>query len=100
MIGGMSPVEKDVVPYALVMGERANLAGMNLVGLKRRNFSREEIGMLKDAFDKIFYPKDFSLSFEQRINNVKAEYINSEAVRQLVEFLEAETSRSFCMPRS
>lgn len=100
MIGGMSAVEKDVVPFATIMGERAYLAGMNLVGLKRRNFSREEITLLKDAFDILFYPKDFSLNFEQRVDLVKSKFTDSDAVNNLLEFLQSETSRSFCMPKS
>src|SRR5262249_7137869 len=46
-IGGMAAVEKDVIPYGMVMGERANLAGLNLVGLKRRNVARESIHALR-----------------------------------------------------
>ena len=54
MIGGMSGVESDVIPYGLVMGQRANLAGLNLVGMKRHNIEREEIHALRNFFKKIF----------------------------------------------
>lgn len=54
MIGGMSGVEQDVIPFGLVMGERASLVGLNLVGLRRANLSREEIDGLRDAYESLF----------------------------------------------
>jgi len=54
MIGGMSGVEQDVIPYGLVMGDRATLMGLNLVGLRRSNLSREEIDGLRKAFETLF----------------------------------------------
>lgn len=50
MIGGMSGVESDVIPYGTVMGERASLAGLNLIGMKRNNLPREEIHALRNFF--------------------------------------------------
>ena len=54
MIGGMAGVVADVIPYGSVMGERAHLAGLNLVGLKRRGAGREEIHGLRAAFAEMF----------------------------------------------
>jgi UDP-N-acetylglucosamine acyltransferase len=54
MIGGMSGVENDVIPYGTAMGERAFLAGLNLVGLKRRGFDRDAIHALRSFFKKLF----------------------------------------------
>src|SRR5690606_17001708 len=50
MIGGMSGVENDIIPYATVTGERAFLAGLNLVGLKRRGFEKEQINSLRSFY--------------------------------------------------
>lgn len=100
MIGGMSAVEKDVIPFGTVMGERASLVGLNLIGLKRRNFDREELSTLREVYYTLFEPKNSTLSFEERIAAVKAEYSHYDTVSQLVRFLEKETSRSFCMPRN
>ena len=54
MVGGMSGVEHDVIPYGSVMGDRAFLSGLNIIGLKRRGFKRNEIHDLRTAFRLIF----------------------------------------------
>ena len=54
MVGGMSGVENDVIPYGSVMGNRAYLSGLNIVGLKRRGFNRKQIHDLRTAFRLIF----------------------------------------------
>ncbi|MBN8827516.1 MAG: acyl-ACP--UDP-N-acetylglucosamine O-acyltransferase [Sphingobacteriia bacterium] len=99
MIGGMSAVEKDVIPYGLIMGERASLAGLNIVGLKRRNFNRDEINALREAYEKLFENKKAAKSFEERVDEIKQEFNSFEGVQHLVTFLKEETSRSFCMPK-
>ena len=58
MIGGMSGVTADVVPFTTVMGNRAKLSGLNLVGLKRNNTSKQEINELRRVFKYIFYSED------------------------------------------
>ena len=50
MIGGMSGVERDVIPYGQVMGDRARLTGLNIIGMQRRGFSREDIQALRSAY--------------------------------------------------
>ena len=57
MVGGMTGVENDVIPYAAVTGNRAHLSGLNLVGLKRRAFSREDIHALRNAYRLLFAPE-------------------------------------------
>ena len=54
MVGGMSGVEHDVIPYGSVIGDRAFLSGLNIIGLKRRGFNRKEIHDLRTAFRLIF----------------------------------------------
>lgn len=93
MIGGMSGVEGDVIPYGMVMGERASLAGLNLVGLKRRNFSREEIHALRNFFKKLFEEKT-SENFATRAANLHKEF-KSDLVAEVFKFISSETSRSF-----
>ncbi|MEP5369255.1 acyl-ACP--UDP-N-acetylglucosamine O-acyltransferase, partial [Parvibaculum sp.] len=53
-VGGMSAVENDVIPYGLVVGNRAYLMGLNLVGLKRRGFSREQMLSMREAYNLMF----------------------------------------------
>ena len=54
MIGGMSGVTADVIPFGTVVGNRAKLSGLNVLGLKRRNVQKKEILELRKAF-KIFF---------------------------------------------
>lgn len=97
MIGGMSGVEKDVIPYGSVMGERADLSGLNLVGLKRRQIDREHIHALRAAYKALFESGDGVL--DERIARIKDEYTQPE-VQELLEFLSADSSRSFCTPKT
>ena len=97
MIGGMSGVESDVIPYGAVMGERANLAGLNLVGLKRQNLEKEEINSLRSFYKKLFDKTE--QSFNNKIDVLMGEYQNSALVKDVVRFLKSETSRSFCQPK-
>jgi UDP-N-acetylglucosamine acyltransferase len=97
MIGGMSGVEGDVIPYATVMGERASLAGLNLIGLKRRNFSREDIHALRNFFKKLFLEKNSNLL--SRSKELQKEF-DSTLVNQVAGFIDAKGSRSFCQVKS
>ena len=96
MIGGMSGVESDVIPNGLVMGERASLAGLNLVGLKRRGVSREEIHALRNFFKKLFLEEVGE--FSSRVKNLMQDS-ESQIVREVISFIQSESNRSFCQPK-
>ena len=98
MIGGMSGVESDVIPFGTVMGERANLSGLNLVGLKRRNTNREEMNALR-AFYKDLFTKTAG-NFSEKVKELTPKYQKSELVKIVTSFLTSETSRSFCRPKN
>ena len=97
MIGGMSGVESDVIPYGSVTGERAWLAGLNLVGLKRRNFPREEIHALRNAFKALF--GDSGTVLAERIDRIRDEYATSSTVMDVIRFMDEASSRALCAPR-
>jgi UDP-N-acetylglucosamine acyltransferase len=97
MIGGMSGVESDVIPYGVVMGERANLAGLNLVGLKRQNLEKSDINSLR-GFYKDLFNKD-GKNFSQKVDELAPKYQTSKLANKVIEFLKSETSRSFCQPK-
>lgn len=97
MIGGMSGVENDVIPYGMVMGERASLAGLNLVGMKRANMPREEIHALRNFFKQLFATND--KSFLARIDQLVVDF-DQDAVKEVVSFIKAESSRSLCQPKN
>jgi len=96
MIGGMSGVEHDVIPYGSVMGDRARLAGLNVVGLKRRNFSRDEIHALRSAYRMIFAAEG---TMAERIEDAAEMFKNTPAVMDIVAFIRADSSRAICQPR-
>ncbi|MCI5050441.1 MAG: acyl-ACP--UDP-N-acetylglucosamine O-acyltransferase [Rickettsiales bacterium] len=96
IIGGLSGVEKDVIPYGSVMGERADLSGLNIIGLKRKNIERDAIHELRNAYRDLFNADDGTLN--ERIQKVRAQY-SSEQVLQILDFLESDSSRSFCTPK-
>lgn len=98
MIGGMSGVEHDVIPYGSVMGERANLAGLNLVGLKRRGFERDSIHALRNAYKRMFEEENGTLA--ERLADVEKEFGESAEVREVLAFINEKSSRSLCVPKS
>ena len=95
-IGGLAGVENDVIPYGIALGNRAALAGLNMVGLKRRGFSREAIHDLRRAYRQLFAPKG---TLRERAEDLAAEFSDHETVQQIVEFLRAGGERAICMPR-
>ena len=97
MIGGMSGVENDVIPYGLVMGERARLAGLNLIGLERRGFPREDVHVLMKAFKRLFNDADGTLA--QRVQAVADEYPDHQLVQDVIAFAGKEKSRPLCQPK-
>ena len=98
IIGGMSGVEHDVIPYGSVMGERANLAGLNLVGLKRRGFDRDTIHALRNAYKMLFEEEEGTLA--ERTLKTRESYGNTNEVMQILAFVGDKGSRSLCVPKT
>jgi UDP-N-acetylglucosamine acyltransferase len=96
IIGGMSGVESDVIPYGNVKGDRAYLNGLNIVGMKRRGFTREEIDQLRLAYDKLFSQEG---TFGERINELSQEYNDNQIVMSLINFLARDDARGVLMPK-
>lgn len=97
MIGGMSGVENDVIPYGMVKGDRAHLAGLNLVGLERRGFSREDIRALRSAYRMLFAPEG---TMAERLDEVGRLYKDQAHIESVVEFIRDRASRALCQPKS
>jgi UDP-N-acetylglucosamine acyltransferase len=95
-IGGMSGVENDVIPFGSAIGNRAHLGGLNLVGLKRRNFSRETIHNLRKAY-RLLFGEDGT--FTERVDETEETFGFDDNVMTMIDFIRADTSRSFCTPR-
>jgi len=97
MIGGMSAVENDVIPYGLVMGERARLAGLNLVGLDRRGFEKTDIKILMKVFKALFLGKDGT--FKDRLSAVSNDHKDNETVSYMLDFCQSDNNRPLCQPK-
>jgi UDP-N-acetylglucosamine acyltransferase len=97
IVGGMSGVENDVIPYGSVIGERAWLAGLNLVGLKRRGFERDTIHALRSAFKMLFLSDDGTLI--ERTGRAQDMYADTEAVQEILDFMAERGQRALCTPR-
>jgi UDP-N-acetylglucosamine acyltransferase len=96
-IGGMSAIENDVIPFGMALGNRAYLGGLNIVGLKRRNFDREQIHTLRKAYRMLFAAEG---TLMERLSDVEKMFPDDAAVQRIVQFIRADSSRSFCVPRS
>jgi UDP-N-acetylglucosamine acyltransferase len=96
MIGGMCGVVRDIIPYAMVHGNRSILQGLNLIGLRRKNIPNKEILVLTEAYKEIF--KDENLT--TNLKNLKQEFKKNELVNDVVKFLEKDKKRPICTPFS
>jgi UDP-N-acetylglucosamine acyltransferase len=96
IVGGMSGVENDVIPYGSVMGDRARLSGLNVVGLKRRNFAKDEIHNLRTAYRMLFAEEG---TLQERIDDVAEMFGENADIQEIVEFMRVESSRGLTQPR-
>ena len=96
MIGGMCGVVRDIIPYAMVHGNRSILQGLNLIGLRRKNIPNKEILVLTEAYKEIF--KDENLT--TNLKNLKEEFRKNHLVDDVVKFLEKDKKRPICTPFS
>lgn len=96
MIGGMSGIENDVIPYGQATGERANLVGLNLVGLKRQRLEREQINALRSAY-RLLFASEGTLS--ERIDDVATRFSDNDAIKNVIEFIRQDSSRAICQPK-
>ena len=95
-IGGLAGVENDIIPYGMALGNRAYLAGLNLVGLKRRGFSREAIHDLRRAYRLLFAAEG---TLKERVEDVAAEFESHPQVHEILDFIRAGGDRAVLTPR-
>lgn len=98
MIGGVTGVERDVIPYGVAIGDRARLCGLNIVGMQRRGCGRDDIQTLRTVYNMLF---DSEIgTFADRLDKVERQYGSVPAVRDTIDFIRAESSRGLCQPKS
>ena len=85
-IGGKSAVVKDIPPYVIASGDRAKLHGLNSVGLKRHNFSKETLSSLKKTYRIIFR---IGLTMNEAMERVRAEVEQIPEVIGFIDFIKS-----------
>lgn len=95
-LGGMSGLENDLIPYGMALGNRAHLSGLNIIGLQRRGFSREQVHSLRRAYRLLFADEGTLL---ERLEDVSGEFGEHPIVQEIVAFIRAGGKRSLCTPR-
>jgi len=94
-VGGAAMVTKDVIPYGSVWGNHARLEGLNLVGLKRRGFSRDLILSLRTAYRMMFAPEG---TFQERLDDVLENFSDIPQVVEIIQFIREDSNRPICLP--
>tara|TARA_B100001750_G_scaffold245147_1_gene264077 strand:- start:628 stop:1410 length:783 start_codon:yes stop_codon:yes gene_type:complete len=96
MIGGMTGVLKDVIPFGLSFGNRNYLRGINLIGLKRKKYDNKKIMELDAAFKKIFSLKNL----HENLSKINGEYKGNQLVEEVINFISKDKKRPICTPNS
>ena len=95
MIGGMTGVLKDVIPYGLSLGNRNYLDGLNLIGLRRAKIEHKDIFQLNKAYKEIFNKRDILNNIEKLDNAIKANYL----VKEMINFIKSDKKRIIALPK-
>jgi UDP-N-acetylglucosamine acyltransferase len=96
MIGGMTGVLKDVIPFGLSIGNRNYLQGLNLIGLRRKKYENQKIMSLDKAYKEIFSYKNF----HENLSKINGEYKDNELVNEVITFIEKDKKRPICSPKN
>ena len=94
MIGGMTGVLKDVIPFGLSFGNRNYLRGINIIGLKRKQYDKKKIMELDAAFKKIFSSKNLY----ENLGKINGEYKENDLVKEVINFIRKDKKRPICTP--
>ena len=96
MIGGMTGVLKDVIPFGLSIGNRNYLQGLNLIGLRRKKYDNKKIIGLDKAYKEIFS----SQNLHDNLSKINGEHKDNELVNEVISFIEKDKKRPICSPQS
>ena len=96
MIGGMTGVLKDVIPFGLSIGNRNFLQGLNLIGLRRHKYENQKIIGLDKAYKEIFSSKNL----HENLIKINGEYKDNELVGEVIKFIEQDKKRPICLPEN
>ena len=96
MIGGMTGVLSDVIPFGLSLGNRNSLAGLNLIGLRRAKVSNENIKIIQEAYNTIFK----SANFRSNIENLNSDIKKNQFVSKIIDFINSDKKRAIAVPEN
>ena len=96
MVGGMTGVLSDVIPFSLSLGNRNNLVGLNLIGLRRAKISNDDIKILQKSYDVIFSDQNF----RSNIDNLNADLKNNKYVKIIIDFINSDKKRPISLPKN
>ncbi len=94
MVGGMTGVSRDIIPYGLSTGNRNFLNGINIVGLRRINTPNKDILSLTDAYKSIFKTENL----RENLTNLESDLKKNELVKDVIEFINKDKKRPICTP--
>ena len=95
MISGVSGVAADIIPFAFAIGQRAVLDGLNVVGLRRRGCSRDDLLRLRRAYRGLFREAGV---FRDRLAAVEQEFSGDQLVGKVITFIREGKSRPLMLP--
>ena len=96
MVGGMTGVLSDVIPFGLSLGNRNNLVGLNLIGLRRAKVSNQDIKILQKFYDIIFSNQNY----RSNIDNLSAEMKDNKYVKIVIDFINSDKKRPISLPEN
>ncbi len=96
MVGGMTGVLSDVIPFGLSLGNRNNLVGLNLIGLRRAKVSNENIKIIQQAYNIIFK----TANFRSNIDNLESEIKSNQFVNKIINFINSDKKRPISIPEN
>jgi UDP-N-acetylglucosamine acyltransferase len=96
-VGGMSGIVADLIPYGMALGNRAHLNGLNIVGLRRKRFPRDEIHELRQAYRMLFSSEG---TLKERLVDVENMFSKNVLAMQIIDFMKSGSDRSFCLPNN
>ena len=95
MVGGCCGVRNDVIPFGLVNGQYASLAGLNIIGMKRRSFTRERLVAVRSFYQKLFHGPGI---FAERLSAVQSLAAEDTAIAEILAFIGNGKHRTLCLP--
>ncbi len=95
MVGGVCGVRGDVIPFGLVNGQYAALEGLNIIGMRRRKFTRERLAKVRSFYQKLFEGPGV---FSERLAALQPMASEDQAIAEILQFIDAGKHRPLCLP--